>query len=477
MWSSARSGVPHPLLHLPPQPTLPGPAAFLQRQQLRGPSLLPDGQGQAPSAPGLLDHPRGHWSWTPPQQGGHRGPQRGSQAEAVVQAACELRGPDSGSNDAGEAVRAVQHPGGEGMSGSAGLLHDGDGTDTGGDAAPQSWREGPGAVLRGHSHWLDTEDSVQTDRIPTATAERHGETLLCISRLIREGMWKTDCFAFNSKTVWEPVPCNKALLIYHIPTTQIHPDTFQWQKKLHICNTFFLPINLSITLCSITSTPALCAPWCTDPQSSALRCCPAALQPLCLSLAAGSASAAKPVPTSSSSPETSPLTPSSMRGRASIGTTPTPPALSPPSPWEPRATSLRETPLSRSQEPPSSSSRSSRWESQPQRSPRRRCWTGRGRESVVAQEAGRSGWSRTWLLQTGAPCWASSCLIRSTSSSRPSWTTGNTRCCSSERGRPTAPVQTDRRGGPLPFRLPWCFAVRGRHSLHIAQVLTAGRSS
>lgn len=235
--------------------------------------------------------------------------------------------------------------------------------------------------------------------------------------------------------------------------------------------------HVSLNLCSITSTPALCAPWCTAPQSSAPRCCPAALQLFCLWRAAGSASAAKPAPMSSSSPETSPFILTSTHGRASTGTTRTPPALNPLSPWEPRATTLRETPPPKSREPLSLSSRSPRWESQRQRSPQQSCWMGRGQESVVGLEAGRSGWSRTWPPQMGAPCWASSCHIRSTSSSRLSWTTGNTRCCSPERGRLTDPVQTDRRGGPLPFRLTWCFAVGGRHSLHIAMALTASKSS
>lgn len=184
MWSSSWSRVPHPLLQLPPEPTLPGPAALLRRQRLRGPGLLPDDQGEASSAPGLLDHPWGHWSRTPPQQGGHRGPQPGSQTEAGLHAACDLRGSDSEPSRAGEAVWAVQHPSGEGMSGSTGILHDGDGTDTGGDAAPQSWREGPGAVLREHSHRLDTENSGQTYRVPTATAERHGEIILCIFQFL-----------------------------------------------------------------------------------------------------------------------------------------------------------------------------------------------------------------------------------------------------------------------------------------------------
>lgn len=176
MWSSSGSRVPHPLLQFPPQPSLPRPAALLHRQQLRGSSLLPDDQGEASSAPGLLDHPRGHRSWTPPQQGGHRGPQPGGQAEAGLQTACDLRGSDPGSSGAGEAVWTVQHPSREGMSGSPGLLHDGDGADSDGDTAPQPRREGPGAALRGHSHWLDTENSVQTYRVPTATAECHGET-------------------------------------------------------------------------------------------------------------------------------------------------------------------------------------------------------------------------------------------------------------------------------------------------------------
>lgn len=237
--------------------------------------------------------------------------------------------------------------------------------------------------------------------------------------------------------------------------------------------------HLSVNVCSITSTPALCAHWFTAPQSSAPLCCPAALQLLCLWPAAGSASTAKPVPTSSSLPETSPLTLVSTHGRASTVTTRTPSALSPHSPWEPLATTLRETPPPRSQEPLSSSSRSHRWESQLKRSPQQRCWMGQGQESVVVQEAGRLGWSRTWAPQMGALCWASSCHIKSLSSSKLSWTTGNTRCCSSERGRLTGPVQTDHRGDPLPFRLPWCFAVGGRHSLHVAmaQVLTASKSN
>ncbi len=189
MWSSSWSRVPHPLLHFPPEPSLPGLAALLHRQQLRGPSLLAADQGEASSTPGLLDHPWGHWSWTPSQQGGHCGPQPGSQTKIGLYAACDLHGSDSGSSGAREAVWAVQHPGREGMSGSTGILHDGDGTDTSGDTAPQSRRKSPGAVLRGHSHWLDTENPEQTHRISAATAERHGEIIL-YNFLQREKMIK-----------------------------------------------------------------------------------------------------------------------------------------------------------------------------------------------------------------------------------------------------------------------------------------------
>ena len=203
MWGSARSRVPHPLLHLSPQPSLPSPAALLQRQQLRGAGLLPGDLGEASSAPGLLDHPRRHRSWTPPEQGGHRGPQPGSHSEAVLQAACGLRGPDPESSGAGEAVRAVQHPGREGLSGSAGFLHDGDGSDSGGDAASQPWREDPGAVLRRHPHWLDAENSVQTHRVPAATAERHGETIqrLFVFSVFTNARcsWKTEYKSKKSK--------------------------------------------------------------------------------------------------------------------------------------------------------------------------------------------------------------------------------------------------------------------------------------
>lgn len=177
MWSTTRSWVPYPLLHLPRWPSLPGPAALLWQQWLSGPCVFPDDQGEAASSSRLLDHPGGYRRRAPPEQGGHRHSQPGSQAEAGLQSAFVLRDLDPGSSGAREAVRAVQHPRGEGLSGSFGLLHDGDGTCAGGDAAPQAWREGPGAAFRGHWHRLEPEDSVQTNRIPAATAERHGETI------------------------------------------------------------------------------------------------------------------------------------------------------------------------------------------------------------------------------------------------------------------------------------------------------------
>lgn len=177
VWSSAWARVPHTLLHLSHKPLFPGTAALLHWQQLRGPSLLSDNQGEASYAPGLVDHPRRRRSWTPAQQGGHRGPQCGSQAEAGLQAAFKLCGSDDGTCVAGEAVWAVQHQNGEGMSGSNGLLHDGDGFDTSRDSTPQPWREGPGAVFRGYPYWVGTENSVQTYRVSAAAAERHGETL------------------------------------------------------------------------------------------------------------------------------------------------------------------------------------------------------------------------------------------------------------------------------------------------------------
>lgn len=176
MWGSARSRVPHPLLHLSPHPSLPGPAALLCRQWLRGPSLLPDDKGETKTAPGLLDHPRRHWSRTPPQQGGHCDPQPCSQAEAGLQAASVLCGSDIESSDAREAVWAIQHQGREGMSCSTGLLHDGDGSDTSGDTTPHPWREDPGGLLRGYTHWLDSEDPLQAYRVPAASAERNGMT-------------------------------------------------------------------------------------------------------------------------------------------------------------------------------------------------------------------------------------------------------------------------------------------------------------
>lgn len=173
--SSAGSRVPHPLLHLPPQPSLPGPAALLLRQRLRGAGLLPDDPGEAPAASRLLDHPRSHRGRPPPQQGIHCDPQPSSQAEVGLQAALHLRGSHPEPGRGGTASRAVQQPGRQGVSGSAGLLHDGDGADTSGDAAPRPRREGPGAAAGGHSHRVDTEDPAQTYRLPRATAERHGE--------------------------------------------------------------------------------------------------------------------------------------------------------------------------------------------------------------------------------------------------------------------------------------------------------------
>lgn len=176
MWSSAWARVPHPFLHLPHKPLLPGPAALLHRQQLWGAGLLLHNQGQASHASGLMDHPRRCRSWSPPQQGGHRGSQSGSQAEADLQAALNLRGCDHGKHVAREAAWAVQHQNGEGMPGGNGLLHDGDGFDTGGDSAPQPWREGPGAVLRGYSYRLGSKNSVQIYRVSAASAECNGET-------------------------------------------------------------------------------------------------------------------------------------------------------------------------------------------------------------------------------------------------------------------------------------------------------------
>lgn len=160
MWSSSRSWVPYPLLHLPPWTPLPGPAALLCWQWLRGPSLLPNDQGKASPSSRILDHPGGRGSRAPPEQGGHRHSQPGGQAEADVHSAFALRDSDPGSSGTREALRAVQHPSRKGLPGGVGLLHDGDGTCAGGDATPQAWREGPGAAFRGHWHWLEPEDSV-----------------------------------------------------------------------------------------------------------------------------------------------------------------------------------------------------------------------------------------------------------------------------------------------------------------------------
>lgn len=63
-----------------------------------------------------------------------------------------MRRSQPGSSGAREALRAVQHPGREGMSGSTGFLHDGDGFSTSRNAIPQPWKEGPGAVLGGYPH-------------------------------------------------------------------------------------------------------------------------------------------------------------------------------------------------------------------------------------------------------------------------------------------------------------------------------------
>lgn len=86
-----------------------------------------------------------------------------------------MRDSDPWSSGAREAIWAIQHPRREGVSGRIGLLHNGNGTCTGGDAAPQARGDGPGAAFRGHWHRLDPEDSVQANGIPAATAKRDGE--------------------------------------------------------------------------------------------------------------------------------------------------------------------------------------------------------------------------------------------------------------------------------------------------------------
>lgn len=225
------------------------------------------------------------------------------------------------------------------------------------------------------------------------------------------------------------------------------------------------------------STRASCAPSCIAPQSCTHQCCPTYLLFPSLWLAAGWANAAKPVPMFSFSPETSPLTPISTHGRGSTVTIRTLSALSSPSSWEPRDTMLRETPPLRSWEPQILSSRWPQWRSQLWRSPLQNCWMPPGRESVVAQGAGRSGWNRTWPLRVGAICWALSCHIRNTSSSRLSWTTGNTRCFSLERGQPMGPARTGHTGGPPLFSIPWCFAAQRKCKLYTILDLTASRCS
>lgn len=235
---------------------------------------------------------------------------------------------------------------------------------------------------------------------------------------------------------------------------------------------YFLP---SLDICSIISTPVPCVPWSIAPQSCTHQFCPTVLPFQSLWQAAGWANAAKPAPTSSFSPETSPLTPKSTRGRGPTGTTRTPLAPSSPSSWGPRDTMLRQTPPLRFWAPPTSSSRWPQWRSQLRRSPQRSYWTQPGQESAVKWEAGRLGLNRTWPPRAGAICWASSCHIRNTSSSRLSWTTGSIRCCSLERGQPTGPALTDHTGGPPPFSLPWCFAAWQKCKLSTALELTASR--
>lgn len=225
------------------------------------------------------------------------------------------------------------------------------------------------------------------------------------------------------------------------------------------------------------STPAPRVPWCIAPQSYTHRYCPPDLPFPSLWLAAGWANAAKPVPTSFFSPETSPLSPIGTRGREPTATSRTLPAPSSRSSWGPRDTTLRETPPPRSQGPLTLSSRWPQSRSQLQRRPRPSCWTQPGQESAVALEAGKSGRNRIWPPQAVATCWALSCRTRNTSSSRLSWTTGNNCCCSSGRGRPTAPARTDRTGGPPLFSLPWCFAAQQKCKLFTTLDLTASRCS
>lgn len=68
---TSRTRIPHPLLHLLFQPSLPSLPVLLQGPLLPGACPLTAHQGQSPSAPGLLDHPGCHRGRLLSSQGGH----------------------------------------------------------------------------------------------------------------------------------------------------------------------------------------------------------------------------------------------------------------------------------------------------------------------------------------------------------------------------------------------------------------------